>query len=100
MLDAIRVEHQVQEGRQELMYALPPGRFVSCSCFIGQREASEAELLLPFLTEYVQQVFAQTKTGIGQKWLMIEVSNTAVLEDVKQLIALRRSTKETVVRWV
>lgn len=67
---------------------------------IGQREASEAELLLPFLTEYVQHVYTQTKTGMGQKWLMIEVSNTAVLEDVKQLIALRRSTKETVVRWV
>ncbi len=67
---------------------------------IGQREASEAELLLPFLTEYVQQVFTQTKTGMGQKWLMIEVTSTAVLEDVKQLITLRRSTKGTVVRWV
>jgi len=67
---------------------------------IGQRESAEAELLLPFLTDYVQQLFAQTKTGMGQKWLMIEVASTEVLEDVKQLITLRRATKGMVVRWV
>lgn len=67
---------------------------------IGTREIAEAEILLPFLTEYVQQAFAETKTGIQQKWLMIEVKNTEVLEDVKQLVALRRPKKGVTVRWV
>jgi AraC family transcriptional regulator len=67
---------------------------------IGQREIAEAEILLPFLSAYVQQVFAETKTGMQQKWLMIEVKNTEVLEDVKQLVALRRPKKGVTVRWV
>jgi len=67
---------------------------------IGTREMAEAEILLPFLTEYVQQAFAETKTGMQQKWLMIEVKNTEVLEDVKQLVALRRPAKGVTVRWV
>ena len=67
---------------------------------IGTREMAEAEILLPFLTEYVQQAFAETKTGMQQKWLMIEVKNTEVLEDVKQLVALRQPAKGVTVRWV
>ena len=89
-----------KKGGRSLCTLYPQDGSFLALVVIGQREAGEAELLLPFLTEYVQQVFAQTKTGIGQKWLMIEVTSTAVLEDVKQLIALRRPTKGMVVRWV
>ncbi|WP_041384672.1 DUF3788 family protein [Sphaerochaeta pleomorpha] len=65
---------------------------------IGYREMAEAEILLSFLTEYVQQVFADAKTGLQQKWLMIEVGSPEVLEDVKQLVALRRPIKRVRVR--
>lgn len=60
---------------------------------IGDREKADAERMLPFFTEYLQQVYRETKTGMGQKWLMINVTNDAVLEDVKQCIALRRGIK-------
>lgn len=60
---------------------------------IGDRERVEAELALPFFTEYLQQLYRETKTGMGQKWLMINVTDAAVLNDVKQCIAIRRGIK-------
>ncbi|WMM26122.1 DUF3788 family protein [Tissierella sp. MB52-C2] len=61
---------------------------------IGEREQTETELMLPFFTEYLQQLYHETKTGMGQKWLMINVTDDAVLEDVKQCIAIRRGKKK------
>lgn len=61
---------------------------------IGEREQTETELMLPFFTEYLQQLYHETKTGMGQKWLMINVTDDAVLEDVKQYIAIKRGKKK------
>lgn len=61
---------------------------------IGERERTETELMLPSFTEYLQHLYQKTKTGMGQKWLMIEVTDDAVLEDVKQCIAIRRGKKK------
>ena len=40
---------------------------------IGSRELTEAELLMPLFSDYVQKVFRDAKTGNGQKWLMLEM---------------------------
>jgi AraC family transcriptional regulator len=61
---------------------------------IGEREKTEIELMLPFFTEYLWRLYHETKTGMGQKWLMIDVTNDAVLEDVKQCIAIRSGQKK------
>lgn len=61
---------------------------------IGERERMETEWLLPIFTEYLQQLYHNTKTGMGQRWLMINVVDEAVLEDVKQCIAIRRGLKK------
>jgi AraC family transcriptional regulator len=60
---------------------------------ISDREKTETEFMLPFCTKYLQQLYHETRTGIGQKWLMINVTDDAILEDVKQLIAIRRGKK-------
>lgn len=59
---------------------------------IGQREKPAMELCLPALTPYTQNLYTNTKEGMGQRWLLfkIENENAAVLKDVKQCIALRR----------
>ncbi|TGE34738.1 DUF3788 family protein [Desulfosporosinus fructosivorans] len=61
---------------------------------IGDREQTETEWMLPSFTEYLQQLYHETKTGMGQKWLMINVTDDAVLEDVKRCIAIRRGKKK------
>ncbi len=60
---------------------------------IADRERTEIEIALPFFTEYLQQLYHETKNGMGQKWLMINITEGAVLEDVKQCIAIRRGKK-------
>jgi AraC family transcriptional regulator len=61
---------------------------------IGSREMPETELMLPSFTEYLQQLYHETKTGMGQKWLMINVTDDAILEDVKQCIAIQKGKKK------
>lgn len=56
---------------------------------IGVREMNEAELLMPLCSEYTQNLFEQTVSGYGGKWLMIEVKNRDILNNVKNLIGLR-----------
>ncbi len=69
------------------------GYFTSLVVF-GEKELLEAELKMPQLTGYLQTLFEQTKTGNGQKWMMIEVREQEVLEDVKQCIAIRRKVRK------
>ena len=60
---------------------------------VGAKEAPEAELLLPTCSDYIRELFARTQTFNGARWLMIRVSDAAVLEDVKKLIRLRVAPK-------
>lgn len=57
---------------------------------IGSHELAEAELLMPLCSEYVQTVFNSTKSGNGQKWLMLDVRDGETAEDVFSLINLRK----------
>ena len=60
---------------------------------IGQKEKVEAELALPTFTAYTQNLYKNTKDYMNQRWLMFKVTNEAVLEDMKQCIAIRRKAK-------
>ena len=61
---------------------------------VGAKEAPEAELLLPTCSDYIRELFARTQTFNGARWLMIRVTDAAVLEDVKKLIRLRVAPKK------
>lgn len=60
---------------------------------VGAKEAPEAELLLPTMSDYLHALFARSGSLNGARWLMIRVSDPRVLEDVKQLISLRVAPK-------
>ena len=66
-----------------------PGWFTSL-VVIGQKEKAETELALPTFTEYTQTLYRTTKEGMGQRWLMFDVQNADILDDVKRCIAIRR----------
>jgi hypothetical protein len=60
---------------------------------IGAKEEPEAELARETLTPYVNRLYAETSFSCGGRWLMIEVRDKAVLDDVKRLIAIRVKPK-------
>jgi len=72
----------------------PAQGFYTCLVSIGSKEAMEAEVLLGTCTEYLQNLYWSTKPFQGGRWLMIEVSSSDILEDVKELIALRVKKKK------
>jgi len=56
---------------------------------IGLREVNEAESLMSLCSEYTQTLFKQTVSGYSGKSLAIYVTSENILQDVKELIALR-----------
>jgi len=66
-----------------------PGFFVAL-VVIGNKEQTEAELLLPTFCEHVQDLYGTAASVMGGRWLMIHVTDERVLEDVKRLIQIRR----------
>ncbi len=68
------------------------GRFIAL-VVVGQREVVKIEGALPLFTQYTQKLYRDTKSGMGQKWLMVEVSSDAILQDVKHMIDVRRGKK-------
>lgn len=61
---------------------------------IGRKEKAGAEALLPSCTSELQALYAQTREGNGQRWLMIDLKdNNGLYSDVLSLIDLRRMTR-------
>ena len=58
---------------------------------IGKKEKERTEQLLPQCTAILQDIYAQTKEGNGQRWLMIDPEDDEELfDDLFRLIAIRR----------
>lgn len=78
-----------KKGGRALCTLYPDDGQFTAMVTIGTKEAAEAELLLPTCSEYIRELFARTRDFNGGRWLMIRVTDAAVLEDVKKLIRLR-----------
>ena len=87
-----------RKGGRALCTLYPRRGYFICLVSIGTAEATEAELLLPTRTEAVQQLFGRTKPLNGGRWLMIDVTDGAILADVEALISLRMKGKASAVR--
>lgn len=99
-----KIEHSICSGApgwnvkykksgRALCTLYPNQGFFTCLVSVGSREAMEAELLLSVCTETVRTLYWNTKPFNGGRWLMIPVTSPEILEDVKQLIALRVQKK-------
>lgn len=69
----------------------PMDGFFIALVVIGAKEEMEAELVLTNCTEYVQKLYKDSAAISGGHWMMIEVTDKNILEDVKNLIQTRRS---------
>ena len=65
------------------------GHFIAL-VVVGPKEQAEAERALPGMSKAVQNLYKKAELYNGARWLMVNVQDEAVLQDVKQLIALRK----------
>ena len=72
----------------------PKQSFFIAMVVIGEREVQETEFILPTLTEFTQNLYRNTQVCMGQRWLIINVTDSQVLGDVKQLIEIRVKSKK------
>ena len=84
-----------RKGGRALCTLYPDSGFFTCLVSVGAREAAEAELRLLNFSEAVRSLYWNTKPFNGARWLMIPVSSREILQDVKQLIALRAERKQS-----
>lgn len=58
---------------------------------IGQKEKLAVESILPECTPELREIYRQTKTSNGQKWLMIDLEDKENLyTDIFRLVDIRR----------
>lgn len=82
-----------KKGSRSLCTLYPHKQSYTCLVCIGAKEAPEAELALSSRTDYVRELYQKTKPFNGTRWLMIDVTSAAILEDVKALIGTRAKAR-------
>lgn len=78
-----------QKSGKSLCTLYPMDGFFIALVVVGAKESTEAELLMPFFSQYTQELYRQTTSFSGAKWLMMEIRNEDVVQDAQHLIALR-----------
>ena len=69
----------------------PQENYFTVLVVVGQKEKEAVEALLQECTPELRDIYSQTKTGNGQKWLMIDLEdNDEMYSDVFRLIDIRR----------
>jgi hypothetical protein len=61
---------------------------------VGNKETEETELLMPSCTKYLQDLYSKTAFSCGGRWLMINVKDKKILNDIKDLIEIRIKAKK------
>lgn len=85
-----------KKSGKSLCTLYPMSKYFIVLVVIGDKEMQEAEFLVQLCSSYVQDVFKNTKTGQGQKWLMIDVRDKRTIDDVFTLIGLRKKPIQTI----
>lgn len=67
----------------------PMEGFFNVLVVIGSREIPEVELMLPSYSKYIQNMYKNTALYGGGRWLMIKVTESAILDDVIRLIQIK-----------
>ncbi|AFL99612.1 MULTISPECIES: DUF3788 domain-containing protein [Desulfitobacterium] len=78
-----------QKSGKSLCTLYPMEGFFIALVVVGAKEEETVEMALGTFTSYVQSLYRKTSFSCGGRWLMIEVREQPVLNDVKSLIAIR-----------
>ena len=80
-----------QKSGKSLCTLYPKPGYIQSLVPVSLQDVGEAELMLPMFTEYTQNLFKQSATGRTGMSLAFIVEDEAVLQDMKDFIALRAS---------
>ncbi len=72
-----------RKGGRSLCTLYPMSGYFIALVVVGSKEMTEAGLLIPSCCAYTQNLFEATRFSCGGKWMMLDVNNPEVLEDVK-----------------
>ncbi|MDU5080466.1 DUF3788 domain-containing protein [uncultured Tissierella sp.] len=67
----------------------PMSGFYIALIVISNKESLETQLMLPSYAKYTQNLYQNTTSSHGSRWLMIKVTEPKVLDDVISLIQIR-----------
>ena len=80
-----------KKSGKNLCTIYPKKGYFTVLVVIGQKEKEAAEAILLECTAELRDFYEQTKTGNGQKWLMIDLEGKEkIYEDIFHLIDIRR----------
>lgn len=82
-----------RKAGRALCTVYPMAGFFSALICLGSKEAEAAEQLMPTLSPATQKIHADSKPANGSRWLLLEVTAPEILDDLLDLIALRRPPK-------
>lgn len=71
----------------------PKESYFTCLVCVGSKEVVEVELMLPTLDEHTLEIYKSSGSLNNTCWLMIDVTNSNILSDVKLLIGIRTKLK-------
>lgn len=78
-----------KKGGKSLCTVYPMEGYFIVLIVIGKKEQTEAELILPACGSQVRKVYSETTLSWAGKWLMVEIKEREVLEDIQKLILTR-----------
>lgn len=83
-----------KKGQKALCTLYPMSGYFISLIVISNKEEMAVELILPSLCDYIQTLYKSTKSmpNMGH-WLMINVTDKTILNDVKTLIELKVKPK-------
>ncbi len=82
-----------QKSGKSLCTLYPMEGFFIALVVVGNKESFEADLLLPSLSKFTQSLYQNTAFSAGGRWLMINVTEPTILDDVIRLVQIRAKSK-------
>lgn len=81
-----------KKSGRSLCTLYPRESFFTVMVVIGRREKEAVEAILPDCAPQLREIYAQTREGSGQRWLMIDLEDRDQLyQDVFRLMDIRRT---------
>ncbi len=83
-----------RKAGKSLCVLYPKESYFTILVVVGKKEKTIVESKMPTFSKRMQEVYENTKEGMGQRWIMEDIhEKDAFYEDILTLIKIRRETK-------